>query len=270
MNEFGRPFANCLIDTARINAALKPLGNRRAVHFKVACDLRRLAIMPQKKPPKLGSRHLVIPFPLQQSCGLHNTTIRYPSKLVKGTMSGNREVIQNALRKLRKERGLTQVQLANALDIAPTSIYRWEAGASSPDMSMLLGLWHFAMRTGTSEAAAELAHVLMEESPVLKPLVEQTRFEAQKSLEEWAGSLPEDQQNLVAGLIAFLQESTDETAHKIIKVILEPWIIPTKAVMLHLGLGHALQESEATQDRDSKRKSAAKPKKSKSKPAHKS
>jgi transcriptional regulator with XRE-family HTH domain len=171
-------------------------------------------------------------------------------------MPDNKAIAQ-AIKNLRKDRNLTQAQLAAALEIAPTSVYRWEAETSAPDLGMVLNLWHFAVLFG-SGTAATFADILITGSPILKPLVAGARAEAQRSLEDWAGTLPEDHQNLVAGLIHFLKEGDDKTTEKILRVLLEPWIIPTSRIVLQLGLERTLTESIQEGPRRGKRKQPTK------------
>lgn len=47
------------------------------------------------------------------------------------------------LKKLRKEKGLTQGQLAEQLNISNRSVSRWETGSTLPDISILIELAEF-------------------------------------------------------------------------------------------------------------------------------
>lgn len=51
--------------------------------------------------------------------------------------------IGSFLKKLRKEKGLTQVQLAEQLNISNRSVSRWETGSTLPDISILIELADF-------------------------------------------------------------------------------------------------------------------------------
>lgn len=44
---------------------------------------------------------------------------------------------------LRKERGLTQIELANILDVDQTTISKWELGKALPETNMLIKLSEF-------------------------------------------------------------------------------------------------------------------------------
>ena len=42
------------------------------------------------------------------------------------------------IRRLRKEAGLTQEQLAEAMGVTTGAVYKWEAGKASPELEMLV------------------------------------------------------------------------------------------------------------------------------------
>jgi len=56
---------------------------------------------------------------------------------VKTVKESDADNLGTAIRKYRQKAGLTQAQLAIALGLAPTSIYRYEAGVSMPDVGAL-------------------------------------------------------------------------------------------------------------------------------------
>ncbi|MBP5152751.1 MAG: helix-turn-helix domain-containing protein [Lachnospiraceae bacterium] len=47
------------------------------------------------------------------------------------------------IRKFRKERGLTQEKLAEALGVTPGAVYKWESGLSVPELDMLVDIADF-------------------------------------------------------------------------------------------------------------------------------
>ena len=51
-----------------------------------------------------------------------------------------RETVRNVLIKCRKEKGLSQLELANAIDSKPTTVASWEQGLSLPSIQMLYRL----------------------------------------------------------------------------------------------------------------------------------
>ena len=46
--------------------------------------------------------------------------------------------IGNLLKKLRSEKGLTQEQLAEILNVSNRTVSRWETGSNMPDISLLV------------------------------------------------------------------------------------------------------------------------------------
>ncbi len=44
------------------------------------------------------------------------------------------------IRKLRKEQGMTQEQLADALGVTVGAVYKWEAGLSVPEVKLLMDI----------------------------------------------------------------------------------------------------------------------------------
>lgn len=51
--------------------------------------------------------------------------------------------IGGLLRELRRERGLTQEQLAEQFDVSARTVSRWETGSNLPELSMLIELADF-------------------------------------------------------------------------------------------------------------------------------
>ena len=47
------------------------------------------------------------------------------------------------IRVQRRQRGLTQEQLAEALGVTTGAVHKWEAGASTPELSMIVELADF-------------------------------------------------------------------------------------------------------------------------------
>lgn len=44
------------------------------------------------------------------------------------------------IRELREAAGLTQLELANALGVTPSTVYKWERGMNEPKASQLKGM----------------------------------------------------------------------------------------------------------------------------------
>ena len=51
--------------------------------------------------------------------------------------------IGNLLKKLRSEKGLTQEQLAEILNVSNRTVSRWETGSNMPDISLLVEIADF-------------------------------------------------------------------------------------------------------------------------------
>ncbi len=49
-------------------------------------------------------------------------------------------LLAQKLREFRKRRGLTQEQLAEAMGVTVGAVSKWESGASTPDVSLILEL----------------------------------------------------------------------------------------------------------------------------------
>lgn len=62
---------------------------------------------------------------------------------MKGGIDVNQKKIGSFLRELRKERGITQEQLAEQLNVSGRTISRWETGSNMPDISLLVEIAEF-------------------------------------------------------------------------------------------------------------------------------
>ena len=130
--------------------------------------------------------------------------------------------ISEAIRALRKDCSMTQVEFAAALSVAPASIHRWESGTSVPEFEMIVSLWSFAVERGSS-TSRDFAEFLSARTEAIRPLFEAAEQPAIKALESEVGMLSIDQRQLVSALIRMLKQNTDETADRVIRFVLEPW-----------------------------------------------
>lgn len=142
------------------------------------------------------------------------------------------EQLASAIRELRQSLSLTQVQLATALGIAPTSIYRYEAGSSFPDVNSLASFWQFAINK-RSPAAITFTAILASAIPALQPVLEssfQIDPETLGNAEETR--LTPDQGLLVMAFIKLLHSSATDPlasmARKVCQTLLEPWYEESK------------------------------------------
>jgi transcriptional regulator with XRE-family HTH domain len=122
------------------------------------------------------------------------------------------------IKRLRRDLSLTQVQLANELGIAPSSVYRYEAGASNPTSEVLEKLWALASK-GSLPYSNDLARALHRKTS--GPYGSQQTDLAQTV--SVAGLHPHERL-LVVAFIKMLRTGRDETADRVIKLLLEPWM----------------------------------------------
>ncbi|MBR5048118.1 MAG: helix-turn-helix transcriptional regulator, partial [Erysipelotrichaceae bacterium] len=52
-------------------------------------------------------------------------------------------MLSENIRKFRKQRGMTQEKLAEALGVTVGAVYKWESGLSQPELSMLVDIADF-------------------------------------------------------------------------------------------------------------------------------
>lgn len=64
------------------------------------------------------------------------------------------------IRALRKEKRMTQEQLAECLDVTVGAVSKWESGATTPDLSMIMELAHFFCGIGGCLAGISVAEQL--------------------------------------------------------------------------------------------------------------
>lgn len=55
----------------------------------------------------------------------------------------DQKLIGNFLKKLRKEKGITQEQFAEKLNVSGRTVSRWETGSNMPDISLLVAISEF-------------------------------------------------------------------------------------------------------------------------------
>lgn len=130
--------------------------------------------------------------------------------------------ISQAIRRLRKDSGLTQVEFAAALKVAPTSIHRWEAGTGSPEFEMVVSLWSLAIERG-SPTSREFSEFLISRTDAIRPLFAAKELPEIQALDKEIAALPVEQRQLAFAFVQMLRQNTDEITDKIIRVILEPW-----------------------------------------------
>lgn len=140
-------------------------------------------------------------------------------------MSELADLIPQAIRDLRKHSGMTQLELAAALHVTPTSIHRWEAGTSTPDFEMVVSLWSFALERG-SATSNRFADFLTSRTEAIRPLFRAKDLPEIQALEGEIAELRPEQRHLVFALVRMLKQGHDDTAEKVIRVLLEDWKQP--------------------------------------------
>lgn len=167
-------------------------------------------------------------------------------------MSQQVESLADAIKALRKHCSLTQVDFAVALNVAPASIHRWEAGTSSPEFEMIVSLWSFAVQHG-SPTSRYFAEFLVSRTDAIKPLFNAAQLPELKAIEKEIAELDIAERQLVLALVNLLKRKSDETAIRGIRALLEPWSVA------HNPAGHSKRETSASAP-DS-RSNASRPKK---------
>jgi transcriptional regulator with XRE-family HTH domain len=139
------------------------------------------------------------------------------------------------IRKYRQEIGLTQAQLASALGLAPASIYRYEAGLSTPDVGALQKLYIHADGASNELAKAMFFEAICEKTG-LDPAQFQTllsgprpaRASPSKTFTIEGGPLTPREWLLAIALVLMTRKNTDHSADKMIRLLLEPWMKEAK------------------------------------------
>lgn len=132
------------------------------------------------------------------------------------------ESLADAIKALRKHCSLTQVDFAVALNVAPASIHRWEAGTSSPEFEMIVSLWSFAVQRG-SPTSRYFADFLVSRTDAIKPLFDAAELPELRAIEKEIAELDIPERQLVLALVNLLKRKSDETAIRGIRALLEPW-----------------------------------------------
>jgi DNA-binding XRE family transcriptional regulator len=128
----------------------------------------------------------------------------------------------DAIRALRKDCSLTQVDFASALGVAPASVYRWEAGTSNPDFELVIGLWALSAKH-RSATATFFEEFLGDRIDAIKPLFAAAKAPVVVALDSSIADLPPDQHQLVLAFIEMLKNNKDETASQMMHLLLQPW-----------------------------------------------
>jgi transcriptional regulator with XRE-family HTH domain len=145
---------------------------------------------------------------------------------------GFSEVAQ-LIKELRREKKLTQVQLANELGLSPATVYRYESGAR-PDQLALLRLLQFAEKVGAGATANAFRNLLPDQTILLvnqsQPVFKGDRLRDNDSeaflrtLGRIASKLSGPEKLQLLAFLLLLRGNTDRTVEKILTLMLEPWV----------------------------------------------
>ncbi|HMF75631.1 MAG TPA: helix-turn-helix transcriptional regulator [Bryobacteraceae bacterium] len=142
----------------------------------------------------------------------------------------------SVIRDFRRTAGLTQAQLAVAMDIAPTSIYRYEAGMTKPDLRTIQKLYIISDKYGDDEAKRHFLRELEENSEALFAAVPGSSgttpavAESSSLGQLLVGDQPLNPRErlLVIAFVLMLRNNVDESSEKMMKLLLEPWMRAAK------------------------------------------
>jgi len=131
-----------------------------------------------------------------------------------------------AIRDLRTELRFTQVQFAAELGITPTSVYRYEAGSSTPTNEILAKILQYAVSRQLLHAVQNFADAFSKRTGL--GVFEGEDLGPESPLIGAIGRLRLEQRMLVMALVKMLGEGSDTSGDRIIRILLEPWIEKAK------------------------------------------
>jgi transcriptional regulator with XRE-family HTH domain len=145
--------------------------------------------------------------------------------------------LSKAIKRLRLVSGLTQVELASGLGIAPTTIHRYEAGTSRPGPAVLRDLLTLASRSAELEAEQDLLQRALEErtsgtkqsKEQISSLFDSNRRYSLPPLRRALldvnvlVSLSQGEHDILEAVLT-LARSKDETAKRVLLALVAPWL----------------------------------------------
>jgi transcriptional regulator with XRE-family HTH domain len=127
-----------------------------------------------------------------------------------------------AIRDLRRELGLTQVQFAAELGITPTTVYRYEAGTGVPTNDTLVKILQYAVTKQVPRTVQTLTDAISQRTGLnladTEPLTSETPFVAA------IANLRLEKRSLVIALVTMLSADNNETEIRILEALLKPWL----------------------------------------------
>jgi transcriptional regulator with XRE-family HTH domain len=155
---------------------------------------------------------------------------------VKSNESESARELGSAIRELRRAVGFTQAQLAVAIGIAPTSVYRYEAGMTKPDLRTVQKLFIFADQH-QNEVAKKIFRGELEDDGTL--VITGTEGSSLKMGIKDTGSsgdsfavgkqaLSPRERLLATAFVLMMRNNLDESSEKMMRLLLEPWMKAAK------------------------------------------
>jgi transcriptional regulator with XRE-family HTH domain len=155
---------------------------------------------------------------------------------VKRNNSDTMPELGTVIRDFRRTAGLSQAQLAAGIGIAPTSVYRYEAGMTKPDLRTIQKLYIIADVHGDEEAKRYFLRELEENSEPMFAAVEMlsatsqeaSRAPSLKQVSVGGQVLSPREQLLAIAFILLMRNNVDESTDKMMRLLLEPWMKAAK------------------------------------------
>jgi DNA-binding XRE family transcriptional regulator len=128
------------------------------------------------------------------------------------------------IRNLRRDCKLTQVEFAHALGVTPASVYRYEAGTTSPSTDTLFKLYKMASERSHGPSEHVFHQIMQGRSPSIAAVAPADSGAA--LLQAQATQLSEQQLALVLALMRLLSDSTqsEKAVYTVLRALVEPYL----------------------------------------------
>jgi transcriptional regulator with XRE-family HTH domain len=128
------------------------------------------------------------------------------------------------IRNLRRDCKMTQVEFAHALGVTPASVYRYEAGTTSPSTDTLFKLYKLASEHAHGPSEHAFHQIMQERSHSIPALAPANAGIA--LLQAQATQLSEQQLALVLALMRLLSDSTqsEKAVYTVLRALVESYL----------------------------------------------
>ena len=140
------------------------------------------------------------------------------------------------IKKLRKEKGLTQTQLAEKLNISFQSVSKWEVGETLPDTNILLSLCN-ELDT-TVDTLLNGGVIINKQRKIIKAESIVEGFKYLEKVKEAFGENSDFYQGIVDGISKKMNFNYEET------VVRNPEVLYTEAILKYLTNGYIVDIEE--------------------------